>query len=48
MHVAVDTPSHLLALAVTPASEQERAQVDELAAQVQAATGQSVELAYVD
>ena len=48
VHVAVDTLGHLLALTVTPASEQERAQVGELAAQVQAATGQNVELAYVD
>ncbi len=48
VHVAVDTLGNLLALTVTPASEQERAQVGELAAQVQAATGQSVELAYVD
>ena len=48
VHVAVDTLGNLLAVAVTPANEQERAQVGELAAQVQAATGQSVELAYVD
>ena len=48
VHVAVDTLGHLLALTVTPANEQERAQVGELAAQVQAATGQNVELAYVD
>lgn len=48
VHVAVDTLGNLLAVAVTPANEQERAQVDELAAQVQAATGQSVELAYAD
>lgn len=48
VHVAVDTLGHLLAVAVTPANEQERVQVDELAAQVQAATGQSVELACVD
>jgi transposase len=47
-HVAVDTLGHLLALVVTPASEQERAQVEALARQVQAVTGQSVELAYVD
>ena len=40
--------THLLAMAITPASEQERAQVSELAAQVQAATGQNVELAYVN
>jgi transposase len=48
VHVAVDTPGHLLALHVTPANEQERAQVAELAHQVQAVTGQTVELAYVD
>lgn len=48
VHMAVDTLGNLLALTVTPASEQERVQVGELAAQVQAATGQSVELAWVD
>ena len=48
VHVAVDTLGNLLALTVTPASEQERAQVGELAARVQEATGQSVELAWVD
>ncbi|MBE7158089.1 MAG: IS5 family transposase [Rhodospirillales bacterium] len=48
VHVAVDTLGHLLALLVTPANEQERAQVGELAKQVQAATQRSVELAYVD
>ncbi len=48
VHVAVDTLGNLLALTVTPANEQERTQVGELAAQVQVATGQSVELAYVD
>ena len=48
VHVAVDTLGHLLALVVTPANEQERAQVSTLAEQVQAATEQSVELAYVD
>jgi transposase len=47
-HVAVDTLGHLLALVVTPASEQERDQVEELARQVQQVTGESVELAYVD
>jgi transposase len=47
-HVAVDTLGHLLALVVTPASEQEREQVEALAQQVQAVTGQTVELAYVD
>jgi transposase len=48
VHAAVDTLGHLLALLVTPASDQDRAQVEQLAAQVQHATGQSVELAYVD
>jgi transposase len=48
VHLAVDTLGHLLALTVTPADEQERAQVGELAAAVQQATGESVELAYVD
>ncbi len=47
-HVAVDTLGHLLALLVTPASAQERQQVQQLAAAVQAATGAAVELAYVD
>ena len=44
----MDTLGHLLALFVTPASEQERARVGELAKAVQEATGESVELAYVD
>ena len=48
IHLAVDTLGHLLALRVTPADEQERAQVGALAAAVQEATGESVELAYVD
>jgi len=48
VHMAVDTLGHLLALKVTPANEQERAQVSALAAEVQAITGESVELAYVD
>jgi transposase len=47
-HIAVDTLGHLLALIVTPASEQDRAQVKELAAAVQEVTGESVELAFVD
>ena len=47
-HVAVDTLGHLLALRVTAADEQDRAQVKQLAADVQAATGESVELAFVD
>jgi transposase len=47
VHVAVDTLGDLLALVVTPANAQDRAQVEQLAA-VQAATGETVELAYVD
>jgi transposase len=48
VHLAVDTLGQLLAAVVTPANEQERAQVDALAEQVQAATGDSVEVAFVD
>jgi transposase len=48
VHAAVDTLGFLLALKVTAASEQDRAQVAELAEAVQEVTGQSVELAYVD
>lgn len=47
-HIAVDTLGHLLALYVTPANEQDRAQVEKLAHQVQQATDQSVEVAFVD
>lgn len=48
IHAAVDTLGHLLALRVTPASAQERAQVGDLAEAVQEATGRTVELAWVD
>jgi transposase len=48
VHIAVDTLGHLLALRVTSANEQERHQVEALASLVQQATGESVELAYVD
>jgi transposase len=48
LHAAVDTLGHLLALHVTPATEQDRAQVARLAAAVQDATGEAVELAYAD
>jgi transposase len=48
VHMAVDTLGHLLALHVTPADAQDRAQVRETARAVQGATGKSVELAYVD
>jgi transposase len=44
----VDTLGHLLALHVTPADEQDRAQVGELARQVQQITEENVDLAYVD
>ncbi len=48
VHAAVDTLGHLLALHVTPANEQDRAQVGALAAAVQDITGQHVSLGYVD
>jgi transposase len=48
MHIAVDTLGHLLAMKVTAANEQERAQVAELAAKVQEVTGGTVEVAFVD
>jgi transposase len=47
-HVAVDTLGHLLAVTITPANEQERAQVSELCQQVQEATAQNVQIAFVD
>lgn len=47
-HVAVDTLGHLLALLVTPADEQDRAQVSQLAQAVQEATGKTVKVAFVD
>ena len=47
-HMVVDTLGHLLALHVTAADEQDRAQVGKLAEHVQAVTGQSVQLAFVD
>lgn len=48
VHMAVDTLGHLLAVHVTPANEQERAQVQQLCEAVQDATGQSVEVAWAD
>lgn len=48
VHAAVDTLGYLLALLVSPANEQERAYVGELADRVQEATGESVEIAFVD
>jgi transposase len=48
LHLAVDTLGHLLALRVTAASENDRAAVAGLAEAMQDATGESVEVAYVD
>jgi transposase len=48
VHAAVDTLGNLLALHVTAANEQDRAQVEKLAEAVQQMTGDHVELAYVD
>ncbi len=48
VHLAMDVPGHLLALHVTPANKQERAQVGELATQAQEVTGENVTLAWVD
>ena len=48
VHAAVDTLGHLLALKVTAANEQDRAQVAALAAAVQTATGDHVQVAFVD
>jgi transposase len=44
----VDTLGHLLAVMVTPANEQDRAQVGELARQIQEVTDEAVEIAFVD
>src|SRR5215469_2790275 len=48
VHIAVDTLGHLLALHVTPANEQDRAQVGQLAQAVQAVVAEPVQLAFVD
>lgn len=48
LHLAVDTLGHLLALYVSPANEQDRAHVEQLAQAVQEATSEHVELAFVD
>jgi transposase len=48
VHIAVDTLGHLLALHVTPANEQDRAQVGRLAQAVQAVVAEPVQLAFVD
>jgi len=48
VHAAVDTLGNLLAVKVTAANEQERAQVAELAEKIQEVTGGTVEIAFVD
>lgn len=48
VHAAVDTLGNLLALKITAANEQERAQVAELAEQVQEVTRGTVAIAFVD
>jgi len=48
VHLAVDTLGQLLGVHVTPADEQERAQVGVLCEAVQQATGQTVKLAWAD
>lgn len=48
VHLAVDTLGLLLGLVITPANEQERAQVGELCADVQEETDHHVEIAFVD
>jgi transposase len=48
VHIGVDTLGHLLALKITAANEQERAQVGDLAREIQQVTGDQVQLAFVD
>ena len=48
VHLAVDTLGHLLAAHVSAANENERAHVGQLLAAVQEATGDHVQVAYVD
>lgn len=48
VHMAVDTLGNLLSLLVTPANEQERAQVAQLTKHVQEITCDKVQIAYVD
>lgn len=48
VHAAVDTLGHLLALRVTPANEQERAQVSQIAQDLQAVTQGQVKILYAD
>jgi transposase len=48
VHAAVDTLGHLLALRVSPANEDDRKQVEKLAEEIQQATQENIEIAYVD
>jgi len=48
LHMAVDTLGHLLALHVTPASDDDRSQVARMAEAIQAATEENVDIAFVD
>ena len=48
VHAAVDTLGNLLALKVTAANEQERAQVADLVKEVQTVTGANLKVAFVD
>jgi transposase len=48
VHAAVDTLGHLLALRVSPVNEDDRKEVGKLSEEIQKATGENVELAYVD
>jgi transposase len=48
LHIAVDTLGHLLALHVTPADTDDRAEVGRLAEAIQDVTGENVTLAFVD
>jgi transposase len=48
VHIAVDTLGNLLALKVTSANEQERAQVGDLTRRIQEVTGESIQVAFVD
>ena len=48
VHLAVDTLGQLLAVVVTPANDQDRAQVAALAQRIQEVTGDTVAVAFVD
>lgn len=48
LHMAVDTLGHLLALRVTPANVEDRAEVGRLAEAIQDVTGENVTLVYAD